>query len=108
MLLKKRLWHRCFPVNFANFLRTPFSQNISSRLVLEKDISGEERSKKTALREIKVLFLQPQSLHLLYLLNLCNCVISSSVKLMFRFTSNCYFTFHQFGICIVFNPNLFT
>ena len=24
MLLKKRLWHRCFPVNFAKFLRTPF------------------------------------------------------------------------------------
>ena len=23
-LLKKRLWHRCFPVHFANFLRTPF------------------------------------------------------------------------------------
>ena len=23
-LLKKRLWHRCFPVNFATFLRTPF------------------------------------------------------------------------------------
>ena len=22
--LKKRLWHRCFPVNFAKFLRTPF------------------------------------------------------------------------------------
>ena len=22
-LLKKRLWHRCFPVNFATFLRTP-------------------------------------------------------------------------------------
>ena len=22
-LLKKRLWHRCFPVNFAKFLRTP-------------------------------------------------------------------------------------
>ena len=27
-LLKKRLWHRCFPVNFAKFLRTPFLQNI--------------------------------------------------------------------------------
>ena len=24
-LLKKRLWHKCFPVNFAKFLRTPFS-----------------------------------------------------------------------------------
>ena len=23
-LLKKRLWHRCFPVNFAKILRTPF------------------------------------------------------------------------------------
>ena len=23
-LLKKRLWHRCFPVDFAKFIRTPF------------------------------------------------------------------------------------
>ena len=23
-LLKKRLWHRCFPVNFVKFLRRPF------------------------------------------------------------------------------------
>ena len=23
-LLKKRLWHRCFPVNSVKFLRTPF------------------------------------------------------------------------------------
>ena len=23
-LLKKRLWHRCFPVDFVKFLRTPF------------------------------------------------------------------------------------
>ena len=22
--IKKRFWHRCFPVNFAKFLRTPF------------------------------------------------------------------------------------
>ena len=35
-LLKKRLWHRCFPVNFAKFLRTPFLQSISGRLLLEK------------------------------------------------------------------------
>ena len=24
LLLKKKLWHRCFPVNFVNFLRIPF------------------------------------------------------------------------------------
>ena len=28
-LLKKRLWHRCFPVNFERFLRTTFLQNTS-------------------------------------------------------------------------------
>ena len=27
--LKKTLWYRCFPVNFAKFLRTPFLENIS-------------------------------------------------------------------------------
>ena len=27
-LLKKRPWHRCFPVNFVKFLRTPFLQTI--------------------------------------------------------------------------------
>ena len=34
VLLKKRLWHRFFPVTFAKFLRTPFSQNTSERLLL--------------------------------------------------------------------------
>ena len=33
-LLKKRLWHRCFAVNFVKFLRTPFLQNSSGRLLL--------------------------------------------------------------------------
>ena len=32
---KKRLWCRCFPVNFAKFLRTSFSQNTSGRHLLE-------------------------------------------------------------------------
>ena len=33
-LLKGRLWHRCFPVNFAKFVRAPFLQNTSGRLPL--------------------------------------------------------------------------
>ena len=33
-LLKKRLWYRCFPVNFAKFLGTPFLQSTSGRLLL--------------------------------------------------------------------------
>ena len=31
--IKKRLWHRCFPVNFVKFLRAPFLQNNSGRLL---------------------------------------------------------------------------
>ena len=33
-LLKKRLWHSCFPVNFLKFLRIPFLQITSRRLLL--------------------------------------------------------------------------
>ena len=33
-ILKKRLQHLCEPVNFAKFLRTPFLQNTSERLLL--------------------------------------------------------------------------
>ena len=33
-ILKKKLWYRCFPVNFVEFLRAPFLQNSSGRLVL--------------------------------------------------------------------------
>ena len=33
-LLKKRLWHMCFTVNFVKFLRTPFLQNTLGRLLL--------------------------------------------------------------------------
>ena len=36
-LLKKRLWHRCFSVNFVKFLRTPFLENTSGRPFLTKE-----------------------------------------------------------------------
>ena len=37
-LSKKRLLHRCFPVNFATLLRTLFLQNTSERLLLQFSI----------------------------------------------------------------------
>ena len=40
-LLKERLWHRRFPVNFTKFLRTPFLQNTSGRLLLKKANFGK-------------------------------------------------------------------
>ena len=32
--LEKRLWHRCFPMNFAKFLRAFFLQSTTGRLLL--------------------------------------------------------------------------
>ena len=32
-LKKRRLWHKCFPVNFAKFLGIPFLQNTSGRRI---------------------------------------------------------------------------
>ena len=36
-----KLWHRCFPVNFVKFLRTPFLQNTSGRLLFFCFVSVE-------------------------------------------------------------------
>ena len=33
-LLKKKIWHKCFPVYFKKFLRTHYLQNTSERLLL--------------------------------------------------------------------------
>ena len=33
--LRQRLWHRCFPVSFAKFLRTPFLTDYLRRLLLQ-------------------------------------------------------------------------
>ena len=38
-VLKKRLWHRCFHVNFAKFPRTPLLQNTSGRLLLQRKLN---------------------------------------------------------------------
>ena len=45
-LLKKRLWHRCFPVNFVKVLRAPFLQN-TTRWLLPGLLIFTERSLNT-------------------------------------------------------------
>ena len=41
-LLKKRPWHRCFPINFARFLRAPFSFNTCGDC-FESSVWGKEK-----------------------------------------------------------------
>ena len=38
-LLQKRPRRRCFPVNFVEFLRTPFLKNFSGRLLLTLQVN---------------------------------------------------------------------
>ena len=40
-LLKKRPWHRCFPVSFAKFLRTPIFTEHLRQLLLKKETPAE-------------------------------------------------------------------
>ena len=40
-LFKKRLWYRCFNVNFAKFLRTPFYRTPPMVLVMVSKINQE-------------------------------------------------------------------
>ena len=51
-LLKRRLGHRCFPVNFVKFLRTPFLQNTSGRLLLELPLICFERLQNSSSLEV--------------------------------------------------------
>ena len=63
-LLKKRLWHRCFTVNFAKFLRTPFLQNTFGWLLLwELSKYNETICRLLALTSYK-FFLKNRSLEL--------------------------------------------
>ena len=50
-LLKKRLWLKCFPVNFAKVFRTPFLQNNSGRLLLKLEVNALRRSYQEALKK---------------------------------------------------------
>ena len=56
-LLKNRLWHRCFPLNFAKFLRTPFYKEYLRWLLLWKinllrDFSKKHINKYNIMRPI--------------------------------------------------------
>ena len=58
-LLKKRPWHKCFPVDSAKFLWTHFLQYISGRLLLKATITKflEKQFQKQILLVIRFLYL---------------------------------------------------
>ena len=55
-LLKKRFWHRCFPVNFAKFLRTPtFTEHLRWLLLNIVEVwNSKSELIKTLLHKISV------------------------------------------------------
>ena len=54
-LFKMRLWYRCFPVNFSKFLRTPFWQKASGRLLLNAFVFDQPNCRFDYLRTIHKL-----------------------------------------------------
>ena len=51
-LLKKTLWHRCFPMNFAKLLRTPFIEQLRWLLLSITCPSGESLSSAHHLEDL--------------------------------------------------------
>ena len=68
-LLKKRLWRRCFPVNFAKILRTTFLQNTSGQplLRIESTKCTEElknlKKRRAVLKPLNRKYLQSVTKH---------------------------------------------
>ena len=56
-LLKKRLWHSCFPVNFAKSLSTLFLRNISGSCFL----SIPQATHKLPCGEYEYIYLEPKN-----------------------------------------------
>ena len=55
-LLKERLWHRCFSVNFAKFLRTPFlTERLRWLLLVFYRIDVMKNSQKSVVVRVPVL-----------------------------------------------------
>ena len=64
-LLKKRLWHRCFPVNFVTFLRTLFSQNTSGCCCLASSRKEISNNYKPFFNRIDFVVIPPDIISLL-------------------------------------------
>ena len=60
-LLKKKLLHWCFPVNFAKFLRTPFLQNNLGRLFLEIKYEISKLVRKFTIQSPKSVYNPPHA-----------------------------------------------
>ena len=75
-LLKKRLWHRCFPLKFAKFSKTPFLQNTSGRLLLEYC--------RNTLDKVKLLVIHSLKLHQLLQPAVVNCFLYFGSNIHFQ------------------------
>ena len=65
-LLKKRLWHRSFPVNFVRFLRTHFLQNTSGRPLLQCQVSKTDKNFKRNCSDNLFLYLKLLAVNALF------------------------------------------
>ena len=71
-LLKKKLWLRCFLVNFANFLRTSILKKVYERLLLLCLYFQLQNAKAMILKQIKII--KTKRLHLRCLTGLWICL----------------------------------
>ena len=87
-LFKKSLWHRCYPVNFAKFLRTLFLQKTSGRLLLR--FQEPYNAYKTSLQKERLIWNPSEHLPWSFHVNIVNRLLFSQYKLHHRCSTGLY------------------
>ena len=68
-LLKKRIWHRRFPVNFVKFRRKPFLQNNSGRLLVIETRKSSQDFWEIFRKSNRHIFFHAENITLVFLLS---------------------------------------
>ena len=90
---KKRLHHRCFPMNYAKFLRAPVLENISGRLLLLSDLNSAPLRCDT----LKVSLISYRMVTILNM-ELCLCTSKICIKTLSKVMSQ-YFIWSLKEVC---------
>ena len=93
ILLKKSLCHRCFPVNFVKFLRTPFAAEHLSWLLLSANnfnLWNQHIRKMERVRNVRYCFLK--KLNTVWNWNFWNGLFKQRSTFSFRTNPFCVFT----------------
>ena len=99
-LLRKRFWQRCFPVNFAKFLRKPFLKNTSGQLLLSIQLLLKEKKYTWNSRAYGCWNVAKIEIFTICLCYIMFYLIINSIFMLYVLLYICYMFYYIFVICL--------